>query len=174
MTGLSAEPLLERLDTAAGNALERLVLVHHRRRLSRVGQEHVLDAPPAAGPRPAPPPRTGNAVEFFVDGAEMMPRVAEAIEAAALVGVARRLVLHARASRLRERRASRRCESCSRDAAERVDVRVLAWAGAPLPLFRPDRREVRSRARRARAGHAGARRARRAGSGRCTATTRSS
>jgi len=26
--------------------------------------------------------------------------------------------------------------------AERVDVRVLAWAGAPLPLFRPSRRQV--------------------------------
>jgi phosphatidylserine/phosphatidylglycerophosphate/cardiolipin synthase-like enzyme len=29
------------------------------------------------------------------------------------------------------------------EAAERVEVRVLAWAGAPLPLFHPDRREVR-------------------------------
>ncbi len=27
--------------------------------------------------------------------------------------------------------------------AERVDVRVLAWAGAPLPLFRPSRADVR-------------------------------
>jgi phosphatidylserine/phosphatidylglycerophosphate/cardiolipin synthase-like enzyme len=29
------------------------------------------------------------------------------------------------------------------EAAQRIDVRVLAWAGAPLPLFHPDRREVR-------------------------------
>jgi phosphatidylserine/phosphatidylglycerophosphate/cardiolipin synthase-like enzyme len=29
------------------------------------------------------------------------------------------------------------------DAATRVSVRVLAWAGAPLPLFHPDRGEVR-------------------------------
>src|SRR5437762_8864552 len=28
--------------------------------------------------------------------------------------------------------------------AERVEVRVLAWAGAPLPLFHPDRHDVRS------------------------------
>src|SRR5439155_2218650 len=28
------------------------------------------------------------------------------------------------------------------ELAERVDVRVLVWAGAPLPLFRPSRREV--------------------------------
>jgi phosphatidylserine/phosphatidylglycerophosphate/cardiolipin synthase-like enzyme len=29
------------------------------------------------------------------------------------------------------------------ELAERVDVRILVWAGAPLPLFRPSRREVR-------------------------------
>src|SRR4029450_879798 len=29
------------------------------------------------------------------------------------------------------------------DLAEHLDVRVLAWAGAPLPLFRPSRREMR-------------------------------
>src|SRR5439155_1381974 len=29
------------------------------------------------------------------------------------------------------------------ETAERVDVRVLAWAGAPLPLFHPARGEVR-------------------------------
>src|SRR4029078_7783016 len=29
------------------------------------------------------------------------------------------------------------------ETAARVDVRVLAWAGAPLPLFHPDRGEVR-------------------------------
>jgi len=28
------------------------------------------------------------------------------------------------------------------DAAERVDVRVIAWAGAPLPLFKPSRKAV--------------------------------
>ncbi|HLX19204.1 MAG TPA: phospholipase D family protein [Gaiellaceae bacterium] len=30
------------------------------------------------------------------------------------------------------------------ETAERVPVRVLAWAGAPLPLFHPDRAEVRA------------------------------
>jgi phosphatidylserine/phosphatidylglycerophosphate/cardiolipin synthase-like enzyme len=29
------------------------------------------------------------------------------------------------------------------EAAQRVDVKVLAWAGAPLPFFHPDRKEVR-------------------------------
>ena len=56
----------------------------------------------------------------------------------------------------------------------RVDVRVLAWAGAPLPLFHPDRREVRDDARRADARHAHPDRSSTRTSGRCTATTRSS
>jgi phosphatidylserine/phosphatidylglycerophosphate/cardiolipin synthase-like enzyme len=30
------------------------------------------------------------------------------------------------------------------EAAERVDVRVLAWAGAPVPVFHPTRSEVRA------------------------------
>ena len=30
------------------------------------------------------------------------------------------------------------------EASERADVRVLAWAGAPLPVFRPSRRSVRA------------------------------
>ena len=29
------------------------------------------------------------------------------------------------------------------EAAERVDVRVLVWAGAPVPAFHPTRKEVR-------------------------------
>ena len=29
------------------------------------------------------------------------------------------------------------------ELAERLDVRVLVWAGAPLPLFRPSRRRVK-------------------------------
>ncbi|MGZ4416461.1 MAG: phospholipase D-like domain-containing protein [Gaiellaceae bacterium] len=29
------------------------------------------------------------------------------------------------------------------DVAERVDVRVLCWAGSPLPLFHPDRKQAR-------------------------------
>ena len=28
------------------------------------------------------------------------------------------------------------------ELAERIPVRVLLWAGSPLPLFRPDRKDV--------------------------------
>src|SRR5215471_11645493 len=30
------------------------------------------------------------------------------------------------------------------EIAERAEVRVLAWAGAPLPLFKPSRKDVRA------------------------------
>ena len=33
------------------------------------------------------------------------------------------------------------------ELAERIDVRVLVWAGAPLPLFRPSRGDVAQDAR---------------------------
>ena len=49
-------------------------------------------------------------------------------------------------SRLGPSNARRLRELLAR-AAERVDVRVLAWAGAPLPLFHPDRSEVREPSR---------------------------
>ena len=29
------------------------------------------------------------------------------------------------------------------ELAERVDVRVLSWKGAPIPVFKPSQREVR-------------------------------
>jgi phosphatidylserine/phosphatidylglycerophosphate/cardiolipin synthase-like enzyme len=76
-----------------------------------------------------------------VDGAEALGEIASAIDAARssvwLAGWYFSPDFRLRADEpetLRERLAR---------AAERVDVRVLAWAGAPLPLFHPDRSEVR-------------------------------
>ena len=59
------------------------------------------------------------------------------------VGVARRPVLHAGSAALATR-ALLTLRELLASAAQRVDVRVLAWAGAPLPLFHPDRKEVRA------------------------------
>ena len=65
------------LDDRVGDAIERAIRAHHRRRLRRIGWEHALDAvgPAWAGGEPAP--RTGNAVEVLVDGAEALPRMAD-------------------------------------------------------------------------------------------------
>ncbi len=122
--------------------MEGLVVAHHRRRLTRLGHGPSLDPPPGGWAAAAPPPRPGNAVDFYVDGAEMLPRVAEAVESAresvwlaGLFFTPGLRLSHERLLTLRELLAS---------AAQRVDVRVLAWAGAPLPLFHPDRKEVRA------------------------------
>ena len=124
-----------------GEAISDQIRRHHRRRLHRQGWEHALDHGPgwAAG---EPPPRAGNTIDVLIDGAEALPAIAKELQAAqshvhltgwffspsfALVRDERPLVLRTLLAEL----------------AERVDVRMLAWAGAPLPLFRPSRGEVR-------------------------------
>jgi len=136
--------LTSRVDDWVGERIEDAMCAHHRRRIRRAGRLAQLDPPRdgrlwAAG---APPVREGCDLEVLVDGAEALPRIAEAIAGA------RRSVhvagWHATpdfgltraddALPLRELLA---------ETAERVDVRVLLWAGAPLPVFPPRRRTVR-------------------------------
>ena len=134
-TLLSAERLL-------GGAISDQICRHHRRRLRRRGWERALDGDGVGWASGEPPPRKGNAVEVLIDGAEALPAMAAELAAArshvhitgwffspdfALVREERTVVLRHLLAEL----------------AERVDVRVLMWAGAPLPLFRPSRREVR-------------------------------
>jgi len=79
----------------------------------------------------------------LIDGADAFPQVAEAIENAShyvhLTGwhVAPyfELVRGTRPGVLGELLA---------ETAERLDVRVLVWAGAPVPAFHPARKEVRA------------------------------
>jgi phosphatidylserine/phosphatidylglycerophosphate/cardiolipin synthase-like enzyme len=90
-----------------------------------------------------PPPRDGCSLEVLIDGAQALPRIAEAIEGArSYVHIAGwhvtpdfGLTRDASARPLRELLG---------EAAERVDVRVLLWAGAPVPVFKPTRSEVRA------------------------------
>ena len=92
--------------------------------------------------RRRPPARPGNAVEVLIDGAQALPAIAEELRRArshvhltgwhfspdfALVRDGEPVVLR----------------NLLAELAERLDVRVLVWAGAPLPLFRPSRGNVR-------------------------------
>jgi phosphatidylserine/phosphatidylglycerophosphate/cardiolipin synthase-like enzyme len=137
-----ALPSIDRMDHAVGSGVERLVVSHHRRRLRNHGWARALD-PPGDGLWCAgePPPRDGNRVEVLIDGEELLPRLREDIERASesvlLAGwtFTPSFRLGHGAPTLRELLA---------DTAERADVRVLAWAGAPLPLFRPSRAGVRA------------------------------
>jgi phosphatidylserine/phosphatidylglycerophosphate/cardiolipin synthase-like enzyme len=123
-----------------GQALERLVVSHHRRRLRRIGWIGALDAPSGGFAAGDPPARAGNQFDVLIDGATALPRIAEEIERAeSCVHLAGWFFSPA----FRLRADGPRLRAFLSGVAERVDVRVLSWAGSPLPLFRPDRRQVR-------------------------------
>src|SRR5919201_3009398 len=130
-------------DRAVGDAVERTVRRHHHRRLRRLGWEHALEPPDDDGlwTSGEPPPRAGNDVEVLIDGAEALPRIAAEIESARshvhIAGwhIAPWFALTRDGTRQELR-------SLLEEIAERIDVRVLVWAGSPLPLFHPDRGDV--------------------------------
>ncbi len=86
--------------------------------------------------------REGCALEVLIDGAEALPRIAEAIrEAKSFVHIAG---WHVTPSFGLERGDDAQpLRTLLAEAAERVDVRVLLWAGAPVPVFSPKRKLVR-------------------------------
>jgi phosphatidylserine/phosphatidylglycerophosphate/cardiolipin synthase-like enzyme len=136
--------LVERVDGWAGQGIEAGIGGHHRRRLRRVGRIDQLDPPHGSSlwSDGDPPPRVGCALDVLVDGGEALPRIAEALTGArSRVYIAGwhitpdfGLTCDDRASRLRDLLG---------ELAERVEVRVLLWGGAPLPVFTPARAAVR-------------------------------
>jgi phosphatidylserine/phosphatidylglycerophosphate/cardiolipin synthase-like enzyme len=134
--------LLEKGDAALGQQFERLVVAHHARRLKRLGQAQVLSVRAGGWAAGGPPPREGNRVDVHADGAAALAEIASAIETARswvwLAGW-----FFSPDFRLRAERSQTLRELLA-ETAERIDVRLLAWAGAPLPLFRPDRAKVRA------------------------------
>jgi phosphatidylserine/phosphatidylglycerophosphate/cardiolipin synthase-like enzyme len=136
--------LFERVDGWIGQRVEAAIGAHHRRRLQRVGRSDQLDPPHslplwAAGD---PAPRAGCALEVLVDGGEALPRIAETLAGA-------RSHVHIAGWHVtpdfgltRDHRASRLRDLLG-DLAERVEVRVLLWGGAPVPVFTPARAAVR-------------------------------
>jgi phosphatidylserine/phosphatidylglycerophosphate/cardiolipin synthase-like enzyme len=133
---------LNRIDDLVGEAVERIIRAHHVRRLRRRGSAQAIDPASRGGwaNTASFAPRSGCRVEPFLDGSQALPRIADAIRAA-------RSHVHLAgwhfdpSFRLEEEGPTLR--DLLAEAAGRVDVRVLAWAGAPLPLFHPARREVR-------------------------------
>jgi phosphatidylserine/phosphatidylglycerophosphate/cardiolipin synthase-like enzyme len=130
------------LDKAIGDLVERIVRSHHRRRLEKLGWGRAL-SPPDDDLWPAgdPPPREGNHVEVLIDGAEALPRIAAEIrKARSHVHMAGWYVSPWFALTRDGARAELR--PLLERVAERADVRVLLWAGSPLPLFHPDRDDL--------------------------------
>jgi phosphatidylserine/phosphatidylglycerophosphate/cardiolipin synthase-like enzyme len=135
-------PVISRADALVGDAIEAAVRAKHRRRLRKLGWERALEPPGdslwAAGD---PPPRPGCSLDVLIDGAQALPAIAEALRGA-------RRFVHITGWHLAPHFELVRDEppvvlgALLAELAERIDVRVLVWAGAPVPAFHPTRREV--------------------------------
>ena len=161
-------------DRAVGNVIERLTNAHHARRLGKLGRSAQRTPPDdgrlwAAGD---PPPRAGNALEVLIDGAAYFPALEQAIRGAQRSVLIAGWCITPEFALVRDEPPVLLRELLG-EAAESVDVRVLLWAGAPLPVFTPRRASVReARDELVRGTRIKARWTRT--SARCTATTRSS
>jgi phosphatidylserine/phosphatidylglycerophosphate/cardiolipin synthase-like enzyme len=133
-------------DRIAGDAIERLTNAHHARRLRRVGRGPQRTPPDdgelwAAGD---PPPRTGNSLDVLIEGSDYFPAVEQAIRSARHSVMIAGWCVTPGFALIREEPPVLLRELL-REMAESVDVRVLMWAGAPLPVFKPSRSSVRQR-----------------------------
>ncbi|HEY3468655.1 MAG TPA: phospholipase D family protein, partial [Amycolatopsis sp.] len=140
---------LDKLDERLGDGLERILCAHHERRLRGLGWGHVLE-PGGAEDRfgGRAPVRDGNRVSVLVDGEESLPAIADAIRhARSHVHIAN---WHASADfrMTREPGAPTLRELLAETAARGVDVRVLLWAGPPVPAFQPTRGLARAEQRK--------------------------
>ena len=133
---------MDRADYRLGAAVGYAVRAHHRRRLGRTGWLAALDAPAGGWAAGESQPRPGNSLEILIDGAEALPRMATQLaRAESHVHISGWYFSPDFALARDEEPAILR--NLLAGLAERVEVRVLVWAGAPLPLFRPSRGMVR-------------------------------
>jgi phosphatidylserine/phosphatidylglycerophosphate/cardiolipin synthase-like enzyme len=130
------------IDRAVGGGVTGAVRRHHARRLERIGSD-ALRCPAGGWARDAPLPRDGNDIQSLIDGEVALGRMVEDIRGAVshvhMTGwfLSPGFVLEPGDPPVVAR-------DLLADAAARVDVRVLLWAGAPLPVFQPSRRTVRA------------------------------
>src|SRR5579884_758758 len=137
--------LLERvasLDAMLGDGIERAVCLKHRRRLARLGSS-ALDPGQGLWAAGDPPPRPGCALQVLVDGehafAQMAQGIRDAQESVHITGW--HIAPHFELVRDEPEPA---LGPLLAEMAERVDVKVLVWAGSPIPVFHPTRAEVRN------------------------------
>jgi phosphatidylserine/phosphatidylglycerophosphate/cardiolipin synthase-like enzyme len=134
--------LLDRFDDWLGDGLERLLCSHHARRLRKLGWGDVLGEPAQGWFSPHTPVRTGCRVEVLIDGEQALPAMVDAIKGA------RSHVYIAGWHSSPEFKPTRESGALSlrdllAEVSERVPVRVLLWAGPPVPAFQPTRDRTR-------------------------------
>ncbi len=107
-----------------------------------MGWKDAFDAPSGGWADGGAQPRDGNRVEVHIDGAAALPAMAAAIRAARSTVHVAGWAFSPDFVMAREPAAVSLRELLA-EVAERVDVRVLSWAGAPVPVFHPTRSEAR-------------------------------
>jgi phosphatidylserine/phosphatidylglycerophosphate/cardiolipin synthase-like enzyme len=141
--------LLGRADMFIGDRIEAVTRAHHRRRLARAGWGRAFEPSSRLWADGDTPPRRGNDVELLIDGAGFLPRLADELERAESHVHIAGWYLSTELALVREN-GRRVLLDLLEELARKVEVRVLLWAGPPLPLFRPSRSEVRDVAKRLR------------------------
>jgi phosphatidylserine/phosphatidylglycerophosphate/cardiolipin synthase-like enzyme len=134
---------VERVDRIVGEQLERQVRKHHRRRLAKLGHPHVLDPQDDSLWVPGdPPPRSGNRLDVLIDGERAIGAIGAALrQARSHVHIAGWHITPS-FSLERDGGSPTTLRDLLAELAERVDVRVLVWAGPPAPVFEPKRSDV--------------------------------
>lgn len=143
---------LSALDRSLGRAaagLEGAARGAHRRRLARLGWDHVWEPGPWPWVAGDPEPRPGNAVDVLVDGEEAFAAMVAAIADA-------RSHVHLTAWAicadifLSRGGDPKTLLGLLAEVAGRVEVRVLIWQGSPVPFVRPWRGDALLACRRLR------------------------
>ena len=129
------------MDAQIGKIVEGAATRHHVRRLARLGWERALRGD-GRGWAVHPPPRAGNNLQVHIDGMSALPAIVGAVRGArSFVHVAGWTVDPGFA--LERNPAVVTVRDLLAEAANRVDVRVLVWAGAPAPVMQPSRARAR-------------------------------
>jgi phosphatidylserine/phosphatidylglycerophosphate/cardiolipin synthase-like enzyme len=134
--------VLDGLDARIGDLIEGAGHRHHRRRLARIGWQRALRGDGGGWASGQPPPRDGNRIEVDIDGASALPAIVSAVRGA-------RSFVHVAGWTINPDFAIERdpmavtVRDLLAETAGRVDVRVLVWAGAPVPLIHPTRVEAK-------------------------------
>ncbi len=132
--------VIARADARLGQVIENANRRHHLRRLTRFGWDRAFRGTSGWGSGTAP--REGNRVDVYIDGASALPAIVTAVRGA-------RAFVHVAGWTVNPDFAVERGSEIVRlrallaEAANRVDVRVLAWAGAPVPVMHPTRAEAK-------------------------------
>ena len=136
------ESVAVKLGHALGEQIDSSVRGRHRLRLRHLGWERALTASDLGFARGGFPARPGNKLDVLVDGSEALPAIAQELSAAESYVHLAGWFLSPELQLLREEEPVI-VRNLLAGLAERIDVRVLSWKGAPIPLFKPSHRDVR-------------------------------